>query len=283
MFWSSPAGSSVFLLLPACYSWSVHWMKADVDSSLKSPCWFYSMLSCDRKVINSPGVLWSTGWLDPAVWRDYEGKHQCEDCVWLLCLCQYLWLGLSHEEVSFLHLIILNHSNWWLNLSFLLCTHVTPCETVNAGVSSGSWTTWWPTKMSTWWRNSGMLLRCVWWGNVSRHNLKSNESHHTESLQSRDDGAAYPVLRPVCHAGGDGCLHCSEKGTWRNDLPRHALCITRPVSNSYFQTVSLCSGCFCSSIRCGTAPSSSSWPTLMPGCASAGQVQCGQILENTDL
>ncbi len=28
----------------------------------------------------------TAGWTDPAVWRNYEGKHQYEDCVWLLCL-----------------------------------------------------------------------------------------------------------------------------------------------------------------------------------------------------
>lgn len=44
-------------------------------------------------------LLWCTGRFDPAVWRDHEGKHQCEDCVRLLCLCQYLRLGLSHEKV----------------------------------------------------------------------------------------------------------------------------------------------------------------------------------------
>lgn len=27
------------------------------------------------------------GWLDSAVWRDHEGKHQSKDCVWLLHLC----------------------------------------------------------------------------------------------------------------------------------------------------------------------------------------------------
>lgn len=31
-------------------------------------------------------------------------------------------------------------------------------------------------------------------------------------VQNGDDGAAHPVVWPVCHAGGDGCLHCSEEG-----------------------------------------------------------------------
>lgn len=31
-------------------------------------------------------------------------------------------------------------------------------------------------------------------------------------FQVRGYGAAHPVLRPVCHAGGDGCIHSSEKG-----------------------------------------------------------------------
>lgn len=35
-------------------------------------------------------------------------------------------------------------------------------------------------------------------------------------LQYGGDGAAHPVLRPVCHAGGDGCIHCPEKGTRKN-------------------------------------------------------------------
>lgn len=41
----------------------------------------------------------STGWIDPAVRRDDEGKHQYKDRMWLLCLCQHLWAGLSHEKV----------------------------------------------------------------------------------------------------------------------------------------------------------------------------------------
>lgn len=30
------------------------------------------------------------------------------------------------------------------------------CESPSAGVLSGFWTTWWPTKMLTWWKNLGM-------------------------------------------------------------------------------------------------------------------------------
>lgn len=42
-----------------------------------------------------------SGWLDPAVRRDHEGKHQCEDGVRLPRLCEHLRLGFSHEKVRF--------------------------------------------------------------------------------------------------------------------------------------------------------------------------------------
>lgn len=41
-------------------------------------------------------------------------------------------------------------------------------------------------------------------------------------LQGRSDGAAHPVLRPVCHAGGDGCVHRSEEGTRINYILYHS-------------------------------------------------------------
>lgn len=41
------------------------------------------------------------GRLDPAVRWNHEGKHQRQDCVWLLRLCQHLRPGFSHEEVRF--------------------------------------------------------------------------------------------------------------------------------------------------------------------------------------
>lgn len=48
----------------------------------------------------------TVGRFDPAVCRDHEGKHQRQDCVWILCQRQYLWLGLSHEKVRIASLII---------------------------------------------------------------------------------------------------------------------------------------------------------------------------------
>lgn len=45
------------------------------------------------------------------------------------------------------------------------------------------------------------------------------------AIQRRGDGAAHPVVRPVCHAGGNGCLHCSEKGT-QIEFPETLVCAT---------------------------------------------------------
>lgn len=87
MFWSSPAGLSVFSPLLVCYSWSV-WLKV-----------LPACKCCVAFCCQSHGLLLSTGWTDPAVWRDDEGKHQQQERVWLLCLCQHLWAGLSDEEV----------------------------------------------------------------------------------------------------------------------------------------------------------------------------------------
>lgn len=55
--------------------------------------------TCCAALHQSHGGFLSTGWIDPAVRRDDEGKHQYKDCVRLLCLCQHLWAGLSHEKV----------------------------------------------------------------------------------------------------------------------------------------------------------------------------------------
>lgn len=41
----------------------------------------------------------------------------------------------------------------------LHCHTVCVCEPLSAGVSSGFWTTWWPTKMLTWWKNLGMFAQ----------------------------------------------------------------------------------------------------------------------------
>lgn len=87
MCWSSPAGLSVFSLLLVCYSWSVR-------LKVLAACKYAAVFCCQ-----SHGLLWSTGWIDPAVWRDDEGKHQHQDRVWLLRLRQHLWAGLSYEEV----------------------------------------------------------------------------------------------------------------------------------------------------------------------------------------
>lgn len=38
-------------------------------------------------------------------------------------------------------------------------------------------------------------------------------------LQNRGDGADHPVLGPVRHAGGDGRVHSSEKGTLETACP----------------------------------------------------------------
>ncbi len=45
-----------------------------------------------------------------------------------------------------------------------------------------------------------------------------------------------------------------------------------------FEIFSLCSGCFCRSIRRGTAQSSSFWLTPTPGFANAGRVQKGRFI-----
>lgn len=50
-------------------------------------------------------------------------------------------------------------------------------------------------------------------------------------------------------------------------------------SNSCFSIFCPCSGCFCSSIRRGTAQSSSFLQTLTPGFANAGQVGRGHVLK----
>lgn len=55
--------------------------------------------TCVAFCCQSGGVLLSTGRIDPAVWRDHEGKHQHQERVWLLRLCQHLWAGLRYEEV----------------------------------------------------------------------------------------------------------------------------------------------------------------------------------------
>lgn len=86
---------------------------------------FLSTQLYDTNLIKTHGLLF-TGWPDSAVWRDHEGKHQCKDRVWLLCLCQYLWLGFSHEKVRFKFILMIsNHSNWWVNQSFMLRACIT--------------------------------------------------------------------------------------------------------------------------------------------------------------
>lgn len=80
------------------------------------------------------------------------------------------------------------------------------------------WLLWWyryQVGLISAWRS----IRCLCWVIcVSSHGVKNNVYDQTHRLQSRGDGAAYPVLGPVCHAGGDGCIHCSEKGTLKNGI-----------------------------------------------------------------
>lgn len=45
-------------------------------------------------------LLFSSGWPDPAVWRDHEGECEREDRVQLLQLGHHVRLGLRHEKVS---------------------------------------------------------------------------------------------------------------------------------------------------------------------------------------
>lgn len=59
--------------------------------------------------------------------------------------------------------------------------------------------------------------------------------------------------------------------------PRDTHCTIRLVLLALI-FFSLCSGCFCSSIHRGTAPSSSFWLTPMPGYANAGLVLLSNIL-----
>lgn len=54
------------------------------------------------------------------------------------------------------------------------------------------------------------------------HSLKSD--YYVLHSQDRDDGAAHTVVRPVRHAGGDGRIHCSEKGTLKLPDVLTALC-----------------------------------------------------------
>lgn len=44
-------------------------------------------LKCEMTTVLSHHMFVLTGWLDPAVRWNHEGKHQCEECVQLLRLC----------------------------------------------------------------------------------------------------------------------------------------------------------------------------------------------------
>lgn len=112
MFWSSPVESSVYLLPLVCYSWSVHWKKSAMTQVCINVIWYKTQ------------YLWFcffwTGWFDPAVWWDHEGKHQCKDCLWLLYMCHHLWLGFRHEKVRIQFILVFqNHSDQWVSVTFI--------------------------------------------------------------------------------------------------------------------------------------------------------------------
>lgn len=48
-------------------------------------------------------------------------------------------------------------------------------------------------------------------------------------LQNWDDGAGHPVLGPICHAGGDGCIYSFEEGRLQTGLPDESS-LTRTLS-----------------------------------------------------
>lgn len=68
----------VSILAAACMLQLVSTLK-EVSHCLKYkiwPWWILLMQSYDTSLIKPHGLLLLTGWLDPAVRRDYEGKHQ---------------------------------------------------------------------------------------------------------------------------------------------------------------------------------------------------------------
>lgn len=268
MFWSSPAGSSVFLLLPACYSWSVHWMKADINSSLKSPGWFYSILSCDRRAnqlswcVVAHRMAWSSSVVRP--WRKTSVRRLC--VVTMLVPVSMAWTQSWRSQFLTFKLF---------EKVFILCTDVPPCETV---------------RCLEWLMNNLMTHQNV---DLMKELGYVAQMGHCFTAQYKKNKVSphWTLTEPrwwSSLSSPQTCLSCRWRWMytplWKRyteKWPRRTRRVTGPVSNNCFRFVSRCSGCFCSSIPCGTAPSSSSWLTLMPGCASAGQVQWGQIRGNT--
>lgn len=197
----------------------------------------------------------------------------------------------------------------WLNQFFLLWTHITPCMSLCTSLC----------RCLEWLLNNLMThqnvelmkeLGYVCWAHKAflvLHNLLAyfSSRYHWNFydnkdillklfmewiillmpfyfLQSGGDGAAHPVLGPVCHAGGDGCIYSFEEGSLKTRLPDESS-LTKPVSEKFFVIFSPRSGCFCSSTHHGTVPLSSFWLMLMRGSANAGQVPSGHTVENNYL
>lgn len=68
--------------------------------------------------------------------------------------------------------------------------------------------------MWSWWKNWGVCAEFTASNDVTFDSCQNfNIDVFSVAIQRRGDGAAHPVVWPVCHAGGNGRLHCAEKGT----------------------------------------------------------------------
>lgn len=97
----------------------------------------------------------------------------------------------------------------------VLCSQVFPCFTRSSSLVLFTWCHW------NFYDNKDILLHLF----MERPMLLMPFYF----LQDGGDAAGHPVLGPVCHAGGDGCIYSFEEGRLKTWLPAESS-LPKPVS-----------------------------------------------------